>query len=453
MRKMRGSRAERTFLGAAGVFLLSLLAVSAAEAQTFDWNLPLGFPTPKVPQSNPISAEKVTLGRRLFYDKRLSGNQTFACASCHKQESAFTDGLLVAVGSTGQMHPRNSMSLTNAGFVSTLAWGNPLLRRLEDQIPIPMFGEQPVELGLAGLDEELIDRLSADVRYRQLFAAAFPTESEPINRNNIVRGIASFVRTLISGNSPYDRYQFGLDDNAITPSAIHGAELFFSERFECFHCHGGFNFSASVDFEGNPFDEITFFNNALYNIGGTGDYPPNNIGIKEFTGRREDMGHFKAPTLRNIAVTAPYMHDGSIATLDEVLDHYAAGGRTITEGPYAGVGSETPFKSMFLLGFTMTEEERADIVHFLESLTDEEFLNNPDFSDPFPSETPIPSSCIGDCDDSGMVAVNELVKGVNIALARDAVASCPQFDTDASQTVTVNELVMSVNAAVHGCVE
>lgn len=435
--------------------LAVMVSVSAAagQAQTFDFDLPLGFPQPRVPQNNPMSAEKVALGRRLFYDTRLSGNQTFSCATCHKQELAFTDGLTVGIGSTGEMHPRNSMSLANVVYAPTLAWGNPLLRRLEDQIPIPMFGEAPVELGLAGLDEELIERLTADRRYRQMFAAAFPTQQEPINRTSIIYSLASFVRTIISGNSPYDRYQFGLDDNAITPSAVRGAELFFSNRLECFHCHGSFNFTPSGDDFGNPFDEVVFFNNGLYNIGGSGNYPPNNIGTKEFTGRTADMGHFKAPTLRNIGVTAPYMHDGSIATLAEVLDHYAAGGRTISDGPYAGDGSENPFKSQFLIGFTLTAQERTDIIAFLESLTDEEFLTNPELSDPFPNETPLPSTCIGDCDDSGAVAVNELVKGVNIALSNRGLEACPQFDSDDNDRVTVNELVLSVNAAVHGCDE
>ena len=182
----------------AGVLFLSS-AVSASSAQEFDWKLPLGFPSPKVPANNPMTNEKVAVGRRLFYDTRLSGNETFSCASCHKQDQAFTESLEVAVGSTGELHPRNSMSLTNVAYAATLAWGNPLLRRLEDQIPIPMFGENPVELGLAGLDDELIDRLSADRRYQQLFAAAFPGDTEPINRTNIIRGIASFVRTMISG--------------------------------------------------------------------------------------------------------------------------------------------------------------------------------------------------------------------------------------------------------------
>lgn len=455
---MAGMKASRRSISIVAVLwcILAFAKVAAAQTGTFEWNLPLGFPVPRVPANNPMSREKVELGRFLFYDTRLSGNQTFACSSCHEQARAFTDGATLAVGSTGEVHPRNSMSVTNVAYASTLAWANPLLRRLEDQIPIPMFGENPVELGLAGLDAELIGRLTADRRYPGLFAAAFPRETNPITQGNIVRALASFVRVLISGNSPYDRYQFGLDDNAISASAIRGAGLFFTERLECFHCHGGFNFSAAVDFEGNPFAEVAFFNNGLYNLGGTGNYPADNMGIFEITGRRADIGHFKAPTLRNIELTAPYMHDGSIATLEEVIDHYAAGGRTIVEGPLAGDGSENPFKSLFMLGFNITEEEKADVVNFLKSLSDEEFVTNPALSDPFlnePTPTPTagPGSCIGDCDGSGSVAVNELVRGVNIALGRDPIGACEALDVDGDGKVTVSELVMSVNAAVHGC--
>jgi cytochrome c peroxidase len=443
---------------------LLLVAARARAGAEFEWDLPLGFSPPKVPTSNPMSYEKVELGRRLFYDKRLSGNQTQACATCHEQARAFTDGLVVGIGSTGQDHPRNSMSLTNAGYGATLAWANPLLARLEDQIPVPMFGEEPVELGLAGLEQELLQRLEADQRYRDMFHAAFPGEAEPITVANVVRGLASFMRVLISGNSPYDRYVFGLDDNAISPSAVRGAGLFFSEKFECFHCHGGFNFSVSVRFEGQTFDETSFQNNALFNIGGNGDYPPNNTGIFEITGRRADMGFFKAPTLRNIELTAPYMHDGSIATLEEVLDHYAAGGRTITEGPFAGVGSDNPLKSMFMVGFTLSEQEREDMLNFLKSLTDTEFVTNPAFSDPFvneetpspsppPTVTPTPGAhCAGDCDGSGSVSINELILCVNIALAQADVGMCPPCDINHTLQVTVDELVSSVNAAAIGCI-
>ena len=127
---------------------------------------------------------------------------------------------------------------------------------------------------------------------------------------------------------------------------------------------------------------MAFHNTGLYNLDANGAYPPNNIGVKEITSNPSDMGHFRAPTLRNIALTAPYMHDGSIASLSEVIDHYAAGGRTVSEGPYAGVGSENPLKSSFVQGFSLAAGEKEDLIAFLESLTDETFIHNPALSDP-----------------------------------------------------------------------
>jgi cytochrome c peroxidase len=439
--------ARRWATAALVLISLGLREIEAASAQGFEWKLPPGFPVPRVAADNPMSPEKVELGRFLFYDKRLSGNRTQSCSSCHRQELAFTDALTVAIGSTGEHHPRNSQSLTNVAYAPRLAWANPILFRLEDQALIPIFGEMPVELGLAGREDELLARLGADPRYRRMFAAAFPEESQPISIASVVRAIASFVRTLISGNSPYDRYALRGDDNAISPSAIRGAELFNTERLECFHCHGGFNFAGAFDAEGRPLEEAFFFNNGLYNIGGRGDYPAPNRGIFEFTGRRADMGHFKAPTLRNIALTAPYMHDGSIATLDEVLDHYAAGGRTITDGPYAGDGSQSPFKDRFFLrGFVLNEQEREDLLNFFDSLTDEEFVTNPAFSDPFTN-----LQCTGDCDGDTVVAIDELMTGIGIALGHKSLDACPEFDADEDGDVGVAELVQGVQATVQGC--
>jgi cytochrome c peroxidase len=423
------------------------LSASGHTAAAFDWNLPPGFPTPKVPADNPITREKVALGRFLFYDTRLSGNQTQACASCHQQALAFTDGMPHGIGSTGQAHPRSSMSLTNVAYSSTLAWANPLLTSLEKQVLLPMFGETPVELGLAGKEDELIARLRADARYRRLFAEAFPDEPDPITVGTIVHGITSFVRTLISGNAPYDRYVQGLDDHALSDSAQNGARLFFSERLECFHCHGGFAFSQSVTFEGKDFDEIAFQNNGLYNIDGHGAYPPDNTGIYAFTLVPEDMGSFKAPTLRNIELTAPYMHDGSIATLEEMLiDHYGAGGRTIVDGPYAGDGSTNPFKSGFIRGFQLSDEEKTDVLNFLKSLTDDEFISNPHFSDPFTSQF-----CPGDCGLDGTVTVADVIAAVNVALDAAPLAACLVADSNGDGVVTVNELLAAVNGVLKGC--
>lgn len=429
-----------------------MAVASAAWAQPqprpFEWTLPGGFPRPRVPEDNPISWEKIELGRFLFYDTRLSGNETQSCASCHQQERAFTDGLEVGVGSTGELHPRNSMSLTNVAYGSTQSWANPLLMTLEQQTLIPMFGEEPVELGLAGLEDVLVERLRADSRYRRLFREAFPGETEPIAVGTVVKALASFDRSLISGNSPLDRYALGLDDDAISESAERGIDLFFGEKFECFHCHGGFNRSDHVMHANSPFIEAPFHNDQLYNIDGNGAYPPDNTGIYEITNHPDDMGRFKAPTLRNIELTGPYMHDGSIATLEDVLAHYAAGGRTIEEGPYAGDGSQVPqrLKSGFIRGFDMSKREEEDMLALLRSMTDLEFISNPRFSDPFPSR-----SCPGDCDFSDDITVDELVTGINMALGDATLAWCVGFDPSGDGQVSVDELVTNINFALAGC--
>ena len=359
-------------------------AVDAEPADAgYAWNLPANFPLPKVPEDNPMSAEKVALGRHLFYDKRLSGNDTQSCATCHEQKHAFADTRATGLGSTGAAHARGPMSLANVAYSATFTWANPLMVELERQAQVPMFGTDPVELGLTS-HEELVGKLGAVDKYKELFAAAFADDPEPISVLNTVRALASFERSLISGNSPFDRYKLG-DESAVSDGAKRGEQLFLNERYECFHCHGGFSFSDQLNHSRTRVAEAPFHNNALYNIDGMGGYPPDSQGLITFTGLRDDMGKFKAPTLRNIAVTAPYMHDGSIATLSEVLDHYAAGGRKISEGPYAGNGFDNRFKSEFLHGFVPTEQERADLLAFLESLTDDEFLTNPAHSDPWPA--------------------------------------------------------------------
>jgi cytochrome c peroxidase len=427
-------------------FALCLLLPAAAFATDYVFDLPNGFQAPRVPDDNPMTIEKVELGRLLFYDTRMSGNETYACASCHQQAKAFTDGLEVAVGSTGQLHPRNSMNLTNTGYASALTWANPIVLTLEQQALLPMFGETPVELGLSGKEDELLARFRADSRYVRMFAEAFPDESDPFSIDDVTKAIGCFERTLISGNSAYDRYTFGIDDNALSVSALRGYDLFFSEKLECFHCHGGFNFSASTTHAGTVFTEVSYSNNGLYNIDGMGGYPPSNRGLYDTTFIPEDMGKFKPPTLRNIAVTAPYMHDGSIATLDEVIDHYAAGGRTITDGPYAGNGSTNPFKSGFVKGFTLTAQEKQDVLAFLNSLTDEEFLTNPRFADPFTQVT-----CPGDCNYDDSVDISEVVRTIGIALGDTSEALCMQADRNADGAISITETVAVVNAAMTGC--
>lgn len=356
--------------------------VEVSELGPYRWNLPPGFPYPKVPADNPMTEAKVELGRHLFYDHRLSMNQTQSCASCHKQERAFADERGRGKGSTGQLHPRGPMSLANVAYNPILTWANPNMRNLEKQALVPMFGDDPVELGMVG-KEDLLLQLRKEPRYGKLFADAYPETKEPFTLANITKAIASFERIILSGDSPYDVYRRGDDASAISESAKRGEALFFSERLECFHCHGGFNFTGSVDYYGKGFGEVEFHNTGLYNLKGKFSYPEPNLGLYTFTESPDDVGKFKAPTLRNIAVTAPYMHDGSVRTLEEAVDHYASGGRTVKSGPLAGVGSKNPNKSEFVKGFQLTVEEKADLIAFLRSLTDTALLTNPALSDPW----------------------------------------------------------------------
>ena len=340
----------------------------------FDWNIPKGFPRPFVPPDNPMSAAKVELGRYLFYDKRMSVNRKESCANCHQQELAFTDGRAHAKGATGQLHPRSSMSLVNVAYAPSLAWANPTLDLLEEQALIPMLGENPIELGLKGHEREFLNALKGDPIYQVLFPVVFGDEGDVYTLKNVTKAIAAFERTIISMRSPYDRYRWQGDSSAISDAAKRGELLFFSsERARCFQCHGGWNFSA-VRFEGSPAREGESASLGLFNTGVSSSYLPPNRGLYEQTQRAEDIGKFRPPTLRNIALTAPYMHDGSLATLEEVIDHYAAGGKF-----------NHPNKSRILRPFRLTEAEKRDLIEFLKSLTDEEMRHDPRWSDPWPS--------------------------------------------------------------------
>jgi cytochrome c peroxidase len=293
-----------------------------------------------------MSAEKVALGRRLFYDVRLSGNDTQACASCHQQEHAFTDARARAIGSTGESHPRGAMSLANVAYAASLTWIEASPRSLEEQMLVPLLEETPREMNLGGREMEIAGRLGADPLYSRLFSDAFPGEREPMNLLNVRKAIASFERTIISGDSPYDWLVWNDDRGALSEPARRGMALLFSNRLACSTCHAGFTFSGPAAWEGGPKPEPTFHDNGL-------------------------GGRFRAPTLRNVAVTAPYMHDGRFATLEEVVDHYAKG------------GTASPGRSPLVRGFSITEAEKRDLVEFLKSLTDEDLLRNPELSSPF----------------------------------------------------------------------
>lgn len=362
-------------------FLLTLSSCSDEKVvkHEYQWPIVEGFPKPQVPLDNPMSQAKVDLGKSIFFDKNLSANQQQACASCHHQEFAFGENIPHSFGSTEQEHRRNSPVLVNIAYNKTLTWAHDGLTSIERQILLPMFGESPVELGITGHEDEVLARFGTPA-YQALFTQAFPEQE--ISFDLIVKALASYVRSLISLNSPFDRYAYFADDNAISASALRGMNLFFSERLECHHCHGGFNFTQSTSHEKQLIDRRPFHNTGLYNVSYNSEsndsgYPKHDTGLAEISTLTRDNGRFRAPTLRNIEVSAPYMHDGSIGSLSEVIDFYSAGGRNVTSGDYKGDGRNNPLKSQFLKGFTLTTEEKSDLIAFLKTLTDQTFLSDP----------------------------------------------------------------------------
>jgi cytochrome c peroxidase len=340
------------------------------------------FPAVVHPQGNPPSVDEYELGRHLFYDRRLSFNQSISCADCHQQARAFSDSERFSSGINGELTRRNAMSLTNVAYNARFTWADDGLRSLEEQARIPLTRTHPVEMGFNIDSDVVISRLANEPYYRSAFSRVF-AEKQPISLDNIVAAIASFERTLISANSAYDQYLQGEAKN-FSPAARRGLELFYSTRLGCIKCHGGYNFRFALNFRSSPEDDsVAMHNNGLYNIDGLGAYPPSDRGLMDISGDARHMGHFKTPTLRNIAVTAPYMHDGSIASLAEVIDHYTRGGRKIDSGPYRGDGSRSPLKSPLVTGFSVTELEKSDLIAFLEALTDEQFLTDPGLSNPW----------------------------------------------------------------------
>lgn len=376
-------------IGMAFVVLIVLgLSQLYLNKATYDWHwhwqLPDGFPEPFVPEDNPMSEIKFQLGRHLFYDKRLSGNGTMACASCHVQSLAFTDKRAKSIGSTGEKTDRGAMTLVNVAYFPSLTWANPSLTLLERQAMVPLFTDNlPVEMGIdQSNQDDVLARIVQDTQYRKMFNAAFP-EVIRVDFSHIIKAIATFERGLISANSKFDKVQRG--EEIFTPIEMVGNNLFFG-RAQCASCHKGLNFSDQFFAKGKESIEWSFHNTGLYNIDGKGLYPYDNQGLISVIPGDDNMGKFRTQTLRNIALTAPYMHDGSIDTLEEVLDHYARHGRLVSEGINKGDGKLSPLKDPILDKIDLKDEDKPALIAFLKTLTDESLLVNPRFSDPFVSQ-------------------------------------------------------------------
>jgi cytochrome c peroxidase len=295
-------------------------------------SIPKGFPYPDIPDDNKLTVNRIELGKLLFFDPILSRDSTISCASCHAENYFFADSLRVSSGVEGRKGTRNSPSLVNVAYQPSMFWdgGNPTL---EQQILGPFDSHVEFDFDIY----KAIERLLKHPQYPELFKKAYNQDPSVFS---LTRAIAAFERTIIGGTSRYDDYIQKVDTNALNASEKNGLALFFSEKAECFHCHQGFLLT-----------DFSFRNNGLYE-----NYADS--GRARITQIPSDVGKFKVPSLRNVAKTAPYMHDGSLSTLEEVLDHYISGGKKHNN------------KSPIIQPLSLTVQEKNDLINFLKSLTD-----------------------------------------------------------------------------------
>lgn len=328
----------------------------------YQLEIPSHFPDMPIPADNPMTVEGVELGRKLFYDKKLSRDNSISCASCHSPENAFSDPNQFSEGVDGQIGTRNSMALINLGWQTSFFWDG-RSETLEEQILVPVT--DPHEMDQSW--EATVSKLSQSTEYNNNFFTVFGVEE--FDSTHVVKAIAQFLRTMISGNSKYDvmyKYQNSLPltnaeqeiwDN-ITVEEWAGMDVFFSlSGGDCLHCHDGALAQVNI-----------FSNNGL---DATFDDP----GRMLVTGNPNDEGHFKVPTLRNIELSAPYMHDGRFNSLEEVVNHYSFG---VVNNPTIDPMMEFANQG----GVQLDAQERELLITFLKTFTDEEFINNPDFQDP-----------------------------------------------------------------------
>jgi cytochrome c peroxidase len=332
------------------------------EPTPYVLDIPSHFPDMIIPADNPMTVEGVQLGRKLFYEKKLSGDNTISCASCHAPENSFTDPNQFSVGIDGVQGTRNSMALINMGWQDFFFWDG-RSKTLEQQIlePVP----NPIEMHQSW--SKAVSKLNSDMNYRNMFFRAF--NEEGIDSVKVSKAIAQFIRTMISGSSKFDvmykhENSMSLSNSeqaillSITPEEWGGYDLFKSlNGADCFHCHNGALMQVKK-----------FSNNGL-------DASFTDLGRGAVTGNPSDNGKFKVPTLRNIELTGPFMHDGRFATLDEVIEHYSSGiHQSSTIDPLIEFASQG--------GVQLDAQEKDLLKKFLLTLTDHNFVNNPDFQDP-----------------------------------------------------------------------
>lgn len=307
------------------------------------------------------AASKAAFGKILFFSNALSLNNTKSCSSCHDPKFAFTDGYKKSIGIDGYNVKRNAPGLQNISTYPCYTWADSNVKQLQQQIQMPLFNHLPNELGWYNNEANMLQRIASI--YRKNIQSIY--KKNTISLAEMIECIVAYERTLVSYQSNYDKYLRG-DTNALSAYAKKGMRLFFSKKLQCSYCHNSKNFGSTTASD--------FYNTGLYNVGDSNSYPTTDQGLYDVTHQAADKGKFRVPSLRNVSITAPYTHDGSVASLNEMIDIYSKGGRNVTIGPYKGNGYNNALKSPLIKGFTITPEEKIQLIYFLESLTDSSFL-------------------------------------------------------------------------------
>lgn len=312
--------------------------------------------------SNPITDAKVELGRYLFYDKRLSVNKTKSCASCHDPRFSFTDTYRRSVGAYGDLTAFNSPPLINLAFNRYFTYTDTSFHTPEKQINNPMFADAPVELGWKSNEEKLLKQFENDAFYQTLFAKAFPglSNEKLFTVKHVQYSITSFIKTIVSFHSPYDEFTYNGNKAALNKSALRGMVLFNSAELKCNQCHGGINFNEP-SFKPAPYVNSGFFPDTILHRG-----------LAAKTGNAADVGKYKIPTLRNLAFTSPYLHDGSVESLQEVIGLFEKGNLSTDKN-----------KHPYITGFTLNLQQRNDLIQFLLCLSDSSVIKKSYYQDPW----------------------------------------------------------------------
>jgi len=368
----------------AGAALVALVACASTLTSAPNETWIAADAQPPFPRNNPPTPMKIELGRRLFYDGDLSWDGTMSCATCHEQKRGFTDPNKTRPGFDGQPGERNIQTLANVGWLGSLTWGGPQVDTLEHQALIPIEGFVPVEMGFGGRPEGfLAQRLADQACYPELFKAAFPERGGKIDMDTITLALSAFQRALVSLDAPYDRWRRG-DQAAMSAQAKRGAGLF--EAKQCATCHAGPHFTDSA-MPGVKAKDA--FHRLAWPKDGVAD-----TGLARITQKAEDAGKFRTPGLRNVALSAPYMHDGEVATLSDAIRHHYAD---------AGAGDER-------LALSVSDGEVVDLVAFLEALTDHGFVTDARFSRPS-AVCPVSADAVAAAAEANKTAQHNSVRG------------------------------------------